>query len=598
VAYSQDPARRAMPAARELLDLDGNGKPVDAADLELAVRRYLGETAIGAKVRVWHYYHSDHLDSPTHVTDSAGNLVSVTRFHPYGRVYERQGETPEYGFAGSQREPAAELGLIRMGARWYAPEIGRWASADKAMAADPARMVNKPLEANLFSYAANSPTSLVDRDGQEGKFGEFMSGFVNGVVDAAPKAFVTGLAIGAAVALAPAIGPALAVVGAAMAIKGAVDTYSACASGSMGQCGEAVGEQVGGAVGVAAGGALGANAARMARSMGSKLQSAPANSGGCFVAGTPVDTAEGPVEIQEVALAARAGPESKECARLDFSDWKEVDLEFRPKKSGSGEGGVSIRLLRPARWLVENSIALGATVALKLSELNTSGVATVTGIGDGPRLKPGARCPVTGLMRRLSRDVLRVLLVGGAVLEVTNQHPLFSADRNDWVRAGELLVGERLETRTGVTSVAQVEADRKGNIEVFNLEVAREHRYYVGVHGVLAHNECPGDAAESAGKLPRFQGPKPTYHVNEAHVPGPKFNPKKEPLPADAAEVYKRAVPDASEAARNWYGKNADGTIYRFSNGNDGTAHFSGSSATKDGIRNITPYARQRLEGK
>jgi hypothetical protein len=98
--------------------------------------------------------------------------------------------------------------------------------------------------------------------------------------------------------------------------------------------------------------------------------------------------------------------------------------------------------------------------------------------------------------------------------------------------------------------------------------------------------------------LPRYQGSKPTYHVNEAHVRGSIYNLKKEALPADAAAVYKTAVPDAAEGAKNWYGKNADGTIYRYSNANDGTAHFSGSSASKDGIRNITPYARQRLEGK
>ena len=97
-------------------------------------------------------------------------------------------------------------------------------------------------------------------------------------------------------------------------------------------------------------------------------------------------------------------------------------------------------------------------------------------------------------------------------------------------------------------------------------------------------------------KLARYDGPKPKYTVNEAHVPGPKFNPKKEVLPADAAEVYKKAVPDASEGAKHWYGKNSDGIIYRFMNSNDGTAHFSGSTAAKDGIRTITQYALKRLE--
>jgi RHS repeat-associated protein len=429
VAYSLDGTRRPKPAAQELLDLDGNGKSVEAEDLEVAVRRYLGEAAAGPKVSVWKYLHSDHLESPTHVTDSSGDLVSVTRFHPYGRVYERQGETPESGFAGSQREPAAELGLIRMGARWYAPEIGRWASADKAMGADPARMVNKPLEANLFSYAANSPTLLVDSNGQEGEFGSFMRGFVKGFVETAPKAFVAGVIIGATVALAPAIGPALAVVGAAMAIKGAIDTVSACASGSAGECGEAIGGQVGGAVGGAAGGALGASAARMAKGMAKGVQLTPAKSCGCFVPGTLVDTEDGPVNIEDVALGDRVGPESEECAELDFSGWKEVDLEFRADSSEGGATEVNVRLLRPAQWLADNDVALGAAVGLELSELSTSGVAVVTGIADAPELKQGSRCPVTGLLRRPRWDVLKVSLEGGAQLDVTSRHRLYSAER-------------------------------------------------------------------------------------------------------------------------------------------------------------------------
>ena len=99
-------------------------------------------------------------------------------------------------------------------------------------------------------------------------------------------------------------------------------------------------------------------------------------------------------------------------------------------------------------------------------------------------------------------------------------------------------------------------------------------------------------------RLPRYDGAKPAYYVNPAHVPGPTKNPRKENLPADAAEVYRTAVPDSPKGAVNWYGKNKDVVIYRFSNANDGTAHFSGSSASPDGIRNITPYAHQRLEGK
>jgi hypothetical protein len=66
-------------------------------------------------------------------------------------------------------------------------------------------------------------------------------------------------------------------------------------------------------------------------------------------------------------------------------------------------------------------------------------------------------------------------------------------------------------------------------------------------------------------------------------------------LPNDAEEVFRNAVPDDPISPRNWFGQNADGTVYRFSNGNDGTAHFSGMEGVGDGIPNITRYARERL---
>ena len=93
----------------------------------------------------------------------------------------------------------------------------------------------------------------------------------------------------------------------------------------------------------------------------------------------------------------------------------------------------------------------------------------------------------------------------------------------------------------------------------------------------------------------RYDGRKPKYEVNKAHVKSSsRFNPYKDPLPADAEEVYQKAVPDSATNAKNWYGKNADGTVYRFS-GSNGKAHFSGTDASEDGLRNMTDYAKQRL---
>jgi hypothetical protein len=106
-----------------------------------------------------------------------------------------------------------------------------------------------------------------------------------------------------------------------------------------------------------------------------------------------------------------------------------------------------------------------------------------------------------------------------------------------------------------------------------------------------------GSKTAKAAKLPRFNGPKPKYAVNPAHAPG-TLRRGKTPLPADAEAAYRRAVPDHETKARHWYGRGDDGTIYRFSNSNDGTVHFSGADGVGDGIRNITDYARRRLNGE
>ncbi len=105
------------------------------------------------------------------------------------------------------------------------------------------------------------------------------------------------------------------------------------------------------------------------------------------------------------------------------------------------------------------------------------------------------------------------------------------------------------------------------------------------------------DGTQSVKYLSRYNGPKPKYTVNTAHVPGNRgFHRGKTPLPKDAEDVFKNAVPENSTNPRVWYGKNKDGQIYRFSVNNNGEAHFSGIDGLGDGTKNITPYARDRLK--
>ncbi|NJN12672.1 MAG: hypothetical protein HC815_33845 [Richelia sp. RM1_1_1] len=179
-------------------------------------------------------------------------------------------------------------------------------------------------------------------------------------------------------------------------------------------------------------------------------------------------------------------------------------------------------------------------------------------------------------------DVIFDLYVDGEVISTTGEHPFWNPEKG-WVEAKDLEVGSLLQTdEETFVDVDRIER-REGKTTVYNFKVEGIPTYFVSELGILVHNIC------------RFDGPKPKYHVNPAHVLGPKFNPKKTLLPDDAEEVFKKAVPDSATEPRNWYGVNEDGVIYRFADANDGTAHFSGRSDIGDGIRNITDYAKKRL---
>ncbi|MEC0119532.1 polymorphic toxin-type HINT domain-containing protein [Paenibacillus apiarius] len=82
---------------------------------------------------------------------------------------------------------------------------------------------------------------------------------------------------------------------------------------------------------------------------------------------------------------------------------------------------------------------------------------------------------------------------------------------------------------------------------------------------------------------------KPPYKANIAHdKKSPKYNPKKDVEPSDAAEVYQSA---ARGDMKTWYGVGHDGKIYRFFDDNAGGVHFSGFMKSGD----VPKPVRQQL---
>ena len=106
---------------------------------------------------------------------------------------------------------------------------------------------------------------------------------------------------------------------------------------------------------------------------------------------------------------------------------------------------------------------------------------------------PGVGNLVTGTFRHISDDVIDLTVEGqDKPIGVTNSHPFWSVDREEFVPAGELLQGERLLLFSGDTARVTQKLPRPGPHVVYNIEVFGEHVYQVTLDGVVVHNGCPG----------------------------------------------------------------------------------------------------------
>jgi len=101
---------------------------------------------------------------------------------------------------------------------------------------------------------------------------------------------------------------------------------------------------------------------------------------------------------------------------------------------------------------------------------------------------------VIGVSHTHATRLVRVL-AGGDTLVVTPEHPFFVASRG-WIPAERLKVDDLLDgLRSDKVPVTSVQSYSTPRTDVFNLLVAREHSYRVGLGGVLVHN---GDCSESS----------------------------------------------------------------------------------------------------
>lgn len=94
---------------------------------------------------------------------------------------------------------------------------------------------------------------------------------------------------------------------------------------------------------------------------------------------------------------------------------------------------------------------------------------------------------VSATMRHVASEVL-VLTVEGREIVTTREHP-FAVIGRGFVPAGRLVVGDGLLRANGREARVQAIEQRRGPVEVFNLEVSGDHTYFVSDLELVVHNK-------------------------------------------------------------------------------------------------------------
>jgi hypothetical protein len=156
-------------------------------------------------------------------------------------------------------------------------------------------------------------------------------------------------------------------------------------------------------------------------------------------------------------------------------------------------GRVDITLICFTEWLESNVARIGKYLFLDLADMGVRGWARVIEINPCPPLELPGTGPhrsqlVTGTFRHSSGEVYDLKLQSEPkVIGVTGSHPFWSMDRDDWVSANDLRIGETLKRWEGATIVERI-AKRPEPGTVYNIEVEGDHVYRVGESGLLVHN--------------------------------------------------------------------------------------------------------------
>ena len=130
------------------------------------------DTELGRGI-LYRYQLGNHLGSVGAELDDSASIISYEEYHPYGTsAFRARGRAirstrKRYRYTGMERDE--ETGLSYHTARYYAPWLGRWMSADPIGLADGL---------NLYRYGSSTPLGRMDRSGKQSDAGVPLPGGV------------------------------------------------------------------------------------------------------------------------------------------------------------------------------------------------------------------------------------------------------------------------------------------------------------------------------------------------------------------------------------------------------------------------------------
>ncbi|MBQ8285844.1 MAG: hypothetical protein IJZ10_06035 [Thermoguttaceae bacterium] len=174
---------------------------------------------------------------------------------------------------------------------------------------------------------------------------------------------------------------------------------------------------------------------------------------------------------------------------VDWLDYERVQLRRKTDGKVLDELDFAVADILASGASVDFTPAYDVEIWVELPEMGVLGWATLEEIDDEIAIQPGPGAVVTGTFAHVSDAVIDLQIEDQPKpIGCTTTHPFWSVDRQDFVEAGRLQQGERVQRDNGETKRVVQKLPRPGPVNVYNLEVYAEHVYRVTPDGVLTHN--------------------------------------------------------------------------------------------------------------